>query len=159
MSGSARFARSLRGGFLAGATVAGCFFLTDLIRLDPLATPEALGHHVLGTWGAEAQFPGIAQVASIALYWGKLLLLTALHLLAFGAATVAVVAGMDRFEIPLNIVSGALVGLVGYTMVFYLGTSLVASGTAVGLPGLGSTLVANLLGGAVMGFYLQMGDW
>ncbi len=144
---------------MAGATVAAFFFLGDLLHLDPLATPEALGQQVLGSWGTQLDFPVVAQVAYVVTYGAKLSLLTVLHLLAFGATTAVAVVLVDRYHIPLNIVSGAVLGLVGYTAVFYLGTSIVSDAPVTGAPGLGGIAAANFLGGAIMGFYMQMGDW
>ena len=83
MSESSRITQGRRGGFLAAGTVAGFFFVSDLLHLTPLSTPAALGHAVLGPWAVAIDFPIVAQVANGALFGGKLLTLTGLHFMTF----------------------------------------------------------------------------
>ena len=156
MSDSSRIAQGMRGGFLAAATVASFFFVSDLIHLVPLATPAALGHTVLGPWALEIDFPIVAQVANGALYGGKILALTGLHFMIFGLLGIGAVAVFDRYRVPLNIVSGSAFGLVAYSAVFTVGMAMAGSDLVTGLPGIGSVAAANLLGGGVMGGYMQM---
>ena len=156
MSESSRITQGLRGGFLAAGTVAVFFFVSDLLHLTPLSTPAALGHAVLGPWGVAIDFPIVAQVANGALFGGKLLTLTGLHFMTFGLLGIGAVAVFDRYRVPLNIVSGSVFGLVAYSTIFAIAMAMVGSDVLTGLPGIGSVAVANLLGGAVMGGYMQM---
>ena len=159
MSSSSRLTRGMWGGLLAGTTVAAFYFVSDLLHLAPLSTPTALGHAFLGAWAVELDFPIIiSQVAIGVVYGAKLLTLIALHFLAFGLLTVGAVVLFDRYDLPLNIVSGAVFGLVGYTTVIGIGLAMVSDPVVAGLPGIGSAAVANLLGGGVMGLYMQIGD-
>ena len=158
MSSSSRLTRGLQGGLLAGATVAAFYFVGDLFHLAPLSTPTALGHAFLGPWAVELDFPIISQAANVVMYGARLLTVTALHFFAFGLLTVGAVWLFDRFDVPLNIVSGAVFGLVGYTTVIGIGLAMVSASVVAGLPGIGSAAVANLLGGGVMGLYMQIGD-
>jgi hypothetical protein len=148
----------MRGGFLAAATVAVFYFVADLLQLAPLATPAALGHALMGPWAVELDFPIVAQAANGALYGAKLFSLTAIHFLAFGVVTAVVVALCDRIALPVNVVSGAVLGLVGYTAAFGIGLALLSIPSAAGVPGVGSAALANLMGGGIMGFYMQMGE-
>lgn len=156
MTESSRITQGLRGGFLAAGTVAAFFFFSDLLHLAPLSTPVALGHAVLGPWAVEIDFPIVARIANGALFGGKLLTLTGLHFMTFGLLGIGAVAVFDRYRVPLNIVSGAAFGLVAYSTVFMVVTAMTSSGVLTGLPGVGSVAVANILGGGVMGGYLQM---
>jgi hypothetical protein len=156
VSDSSRVTQGMRGGFLAAGTVAGFFFVSDLLHLAPLATPTALGHAVLGPWAVAIDFPIVAQVANGALVGGKLLTLTGIHFLTFGLLGIGAVAVFDRYQVPLNIVSGSVFGLVAYSTMFAIGMAMAGSDVLTGLPGIGSVAAANLLGGGVMGGYMQM---
>jgi len=156
VSDSSRIAQGMRSGFLAGMTVAAFFFVSDLLHLAPLSTPATLGHAVLGPWAVAIDFPIVSQVANGALYGGKLLTLTGLHFMTFGLLGIGAVAVFDRYRVPLNIVSGSIFGVVAYSTTFAIGMAVVGGEVLTGLPGIGSVAVANLLGGGVMGMYMQM---
>jgi len=63
---------------------------------------------------------------------------------------------LDRYQVPLNIVSGSIFGVVAYSTTYAIGMAMVGGEVLTGLPGIGSVAVANLLGGGVMGGYMQM---
>ena len=51
--------------------------------------------------------------------------------------------------------SGSIFGVVAYSTTFAIGMAMVGGEVFTGLPGIGSVAVANLLGGGVMGGYMQ----
>jgi len=149
----------------AGLAVAGYFFVVDLVRLAPLATPLALIRAFLGSGSIQATggpFRGavvfaasLGDVRSLTL----LAVFTLLHILVFTVLGLAAVATFRSAGWPLNLLTGALYGLTVCSAVFYIGLAL--AGTAavtVGIPGPASVLVANTLAGAAMGGGVQLMD-
>ncbi len=145
----------VQAGLLAGTVVAATFFVADLARLAPLATPTALSCSFLGSCDVVLS-PLVVESVTIISLGGRLVALTLLHLLVFSALGAGVVAVCHYSRVPLNVLTGALYGLVACSVVFYTAIWLSNATTVVALPSLGSILLVNLLAGAVMGGYFQL---
>jgi len=159
---SARVISGVQAGLLSGTSVAVVFFVSDLIRLDPLATPLALMRKFSLREGpqdggsASLNLAALSEVASWVSLGGGLLALTTLHLLVFVLLALAGVAFFDRYHLPLNVATGAVWGLVVYSLVFELSIAIVSSDLGVRAPGFWSVAGTNLLAGAIMGGYLRL---
>lgn len=143
--------------------MAGFFFVGDLIRLAPLSTPAALMWKLSlrelpqDGGGSNLGLAAASDVASWASLGGGLAALTILHLLTFALLAVAAVACFERLHVPMHAATGAVWGLVVYSLVFELGMVAVHPNLVADVPGFWSVAGANLLAGAVMGGYLQLG--
>lgn len=128
-------------GFSAGAVLMVLFLVFDLVRGEPLATPNFLSSAVLGQVVAEA-----APV--------RLVLYTIAHLAVFVVLGVVAVAIFDLVGVPMNLLVGAAYGLFGCSLVFY--TALVASGARIlEAPSWPAVFFGNLVAGVVMVEYLR----
>ena len=145
----------IQAGLLAGATVVGFFFLFDLVRLQPLATPIALSARVLGPSTLAIDAPVISQLVSVTVFAANILALTLLHFLAFTILGVGAAFGCEGCRVPLNVVTGALYGLTVGTLCFFGCMAAFGSQLLTGSPALLSVAVANLCAGAIMGGYWQ----
>jgi hypothetical protein len=145
----------IQGGLLAGAFIALFFFLSDLVRLQPLSTPLALGGHLFGPNFPNLDMPVVSQVVAITVFAGNVLTLTILHFLAFSLLGIGAVRWCAVCGIRGNIVAGALYGFLVGSIVFY--TCLAVGGDYVlaNLPGPWSVAFANVMAGAVMGGFVQ----
>ncbi len=146
----------VQAGLLAGTVVAATFFVADLARLAPLATPTALSCSFLGPCKMSFDTPFVVESVTVISLGGRLAALTLLHLLVFSALGVGVVALCHYSRVPLNALTGALYGLVACSVVFYTAIWFSNAATVIALPSLGSILLVNLLAGAVMGGYFQL---
>ncbi len=145
----------VQAGLLAGTVVAATFFVADLARLAPLATPTALSCSFLGSCDVVLS-PLVVESVTIISLGVRLAVLTLLHLLVFSALGAGVVALCHYSRVPLNALTGALYGLVACSLVFYTAIWLSNAATVIELPSLWSILLVNLLAGAVMGGYFQL---
>lgn len=146
----------IQAGMLAGSAVVILFFLLDLLRLQPLATPNALIDSVLIPGGILLDTPVLSRVVSLVMFAGNLLTLTILHFLAFSCLGLGAVWGCEECGVKLNILSGALFGITVGSLLFYGSLSLGGSHVLANLPGPGMVLLANMTAGAVMGGFVQM---
>ena len=146
----------VQAGLLAGTVVAAIFFVADLALLTPLATPVALSCTFLGPCEVSFATPFVVESVTIISLGSRLAALTLLHLLVFSALGVGVVALCHYSRVPLNVLTGALYGLVACSVVFYTAVWFSNATTVIVLPSLGSILLVNLLAGAVMGGYFQL---
>lgn len=153
---------AVQAGLLSGTFVAAFFFVGDLIHLAPLSTPLALMRKL-----SLEEIPPDRQSTTLDLadmyelvlrvsQGGGLLALTILHLLAFALLAVAAIAFFERYHLPLNAATGAVWGLVVFSLVFELSMAIVSPALVVGVPGFWSIAGANLLAGTIMGGYLQL---
>ncbi len=71
----------VQAGLLAGTVVASTFFVADLVRLAPLATPVALSCSFLGPCEMSFDTPFVVESVTIISLGGRLAALTLLHLL------------------------------------------------------------------------------
>jgi len=146
----------VQAGLLAGTVVAAIFFVADLARLAPLATPVALSCSFLLSCEMSFDTPFVVESVTIISLGGRLAALTLLHLLVFAALGAGAVVVSQACRVPMNALTGALYGLVACTVVFYTAFWLSNATTVIALPSLGSILLVNLLAGAVMGGYFQL---
>ena len=146
----------VQAGLLAGTVVAATFFVADLARLAPLATPMALNSAFLGPSGMLFNDPVLLKSAAIVTFGVRLVVVTLMHLLVFLALGAGAAALCHACRVPLNALTGALYGLVICSLVFCTAIWLTNAATVVELPSLGSILLVNLLAGAIMGGYFQL---
>jgi hypothetical protein len=146
----------IQGGLMAGAAVLILFFLFDLARLQPLATPFSLSAQLLGPNGLSLDMPVISQVLAIVIFAGNLLSLTVLHFLAFSLLGVGAIWGCENCRFPLNIATGALLGITAGTGAYYACMALFGDHVLAGSPGVPSVLAANLVAGALLGGFYQV---
>jgi hypothetical protein len=154
----------VQAGLLSGTFVAMFFFVGDLIHLAPLSTPSALMQKLSlqeipqDGGSTSLDLAAMSEVASRLSLGGGLLALTTLHLLAFALLAVAAVAFFEWYQLPLNAATGAVWGLVVYSLVFELSMATASPDLVVGVPGFWSVAGVNLLAGAIMGGYVQFKD-
>jgi len=152
----------VRAGLLTGTFVAMCYFVGDLVHLAPLSTPLALMQKLSlqripqDGGSTSLDLAAMSEAASLLSVGGGLLALTALHLLAFVLLAVAAVAFFEWCQLPLNAATGAVWGLVVYSLVFELTMAIASPDLVLGVPTLWSVAGVNLLAGAIMGGYLQL---
>lgn len=152
----------VQAGLLSGTFVAMFFFVGDLIQLAPLSTPLALMQELslqeIPQDGRTAalDLAAMLEFASWLSLGAGLLALTTLHLLAFALLAVAAVAFFDLYPLPLNAATGAVWGLVVYSLVFELSMAIASPGLVAGRPGFWSIAGVNLLAGVIMGGYVQL---
>jgi hypothetical protein len=145
----------VQAGLLAGATVVGFFFLFDLARLQPLATPLALSARLWGPGTMVVEAPVISQLVSGVVFAGNLLAFTLLHFLVFALLGVAAAFGCEGCRLPLNVGTGALYVLTAGTLCFFVCMAAFGNQLLVSGPGFVSVAMANLCAGAVLGGYWQ----
>jgi len=155
MDRQTRARMGVQAGLFAGAVVATTFFFLDLAQPTMLATPTALGCSFLGPCRMSFDNPLVIESVTVISLAGRLTALTLLHLLVFSALGVGVVALCHYCRVSLNVLTGALYGLVACSLVFYTATWLTNAANLVVLPSVSSVLLVNLLAGAVMGGYFQ----
>ncbi|MGD2123284.1 MAG: hypothetical protein PVJ76_16140 [Gemmatimonadota bacterium] len=145
----------VQGGLMAGAAVLVFFFLFDLARLEPLATPFSLSARLLGPSGPTVDMPVISQILAIAIFAGNLLSLTVLHFLAFSLLGVGAIWGCENCRFPLNFATGALLGVTVGTGAYYACMATFGDRVLAGSPGVPGVLAANLVAGALLGGFYQ----
>lgn len=143
MSAYTRAMHGAEAGAIAALALEGAFFLLDAVRLTPLATPVALSGAVPGPGGFPVDLTSISGVLAILWSTYQILLLTAVHLLAFGA--VGVLAGLlfDWSE-PTDAGQIAVVTVL-CTLAFYGTVALSGSVVALASVGWGVVVTMNLL--------------
>lgn len=146
----------IKAGLLAGGFVAATFFVADLARLAPLATPVALSGGLLGSVASTLDSPIVLSGLAIVSFGGHLMGITLIHFIAFATLGAAAAMLFHSLRVPLNVLSGALYGLFAFSLVFYAATGLTDAARVVDLPSAESVLVVNLVAGAIMGTYFQL---
>jgi len=151
----------VRAGLLSGTFVAIFFFVGDLIHLAPLSTPLALMQklslqEIPRGGSASLDQAALSEAASLLSSSGGLVALTALHLLVFALLGVAAIAFFEWCQLPLNAGTGAVWGLVVYSLVFELSMAIASPDVVQGVPSLWSVAGVNLLAGAVLGGYVRL---
>ena len=146
----------IQGGLMAGAAVLVLFFLFDLARLQPLATPFSLSTQLMGPSGPILDMPVISQVLGLAVFAGNLLSLTILHFLAFSLLGVGAIWGCENCRIPLNIATGAMLGVTVGTGAYYACMAMFGDHVLTGSPGVPGVLAANLVAGGLLGSFYQL---
>lgn len=144
LKGYPLFARGLVTGVIGAGVVALWFFVLDVAAGQPLRTPAALGSALLvGASNVEASRMSLGIVAAY----------TAVHLAAFmvaGTLFVAIAEQVERAPALLLLAGMALIVVEsGVVAALALGAQWV-----LGMVGVWSVLVANVLAVAAMGWYV-----
>jgi len=146
----------IQGGFLAGAAVLVLFFLFDLARLQPLATPFSISAQLMGPTGPILDMPVVSQVLAVVVFAGNLLSLTILHFLAFSLLGVGAIWGCESCRLSLNLATGALLGVTAGSGAYYACMAVFGDHVLAGSPGIPGVLAANLVAGAILGGFYQL---
>jgi len=141
-------------GAIAAATLELSFFVLDLVRLEPLATPVVLSGILPGPGGVVVDLTSLSGL--IDLLWGgyQLTLLTAVHFVTFGLVGAAVSLLFDWRQ-PFE--AKRLLALATLCSAAFFGTVAV-SGSLVALDtvGLLPILATNVLAAAALGGSLRL---
>jgi len=155
MNGLRYAGRSLEAGLLAGVAVAAFFFVTDLARITPLSTPNALAAAVLPQIENGSDFVAIASTFAAVQYGGRLFAFSLLHLAVFSVLGLGFGLGARRLGVRTGLLTGAAYGVVVCSLVFLAGALLARGPVLTAVPSLGSVAAANALAGLVMGGFLR----
>jgi len=150
-----RIRLGIQAGLLAGVSVVALFFLLDLGRLQPLATPIALSARLLGPANPALDLPVVSHILSLTAFAGNVVTLTLLHFLAFGALGVLAVWSCEKLGLPLNLWTGAVFGLSVGTLVFFGCMALCGSYVLDAPLGVKAVAGANLVAGMVLGGFVD----
>lgn len=137
-------------GVYAGAALIALFFILDLLRLQPLGTPVFLSRAILGPQ-VEAS-PGLLatlKLGAIILLVRNIATYTMLHLAVFAGLGIGAAFLFEWLEVPKNVVTGALYGLVVGSSVFYTGLRIMA-GDLLAAPDWRLVLLGNGVAGVIM---------
>jgi hypothetical protein len=128
-------------GFLAGAVLIVLYFLFDLVRGEPLATPTFLAANLLGQ--------GALEISSV-----HIALFTVVHFVAFMMLGVLASVVTESTLSPRTLLVGTAYGLFAYSLLFY--AALVISGASiVDAPAWPVVFFGNVVAGAAMMAYLR----
>jgi len=145
----------MQAGLVAGITVAAAFFIFDIARGEPLATPLSLSRALLESdLGAERS--GILHTVAGYSAGGRLAVFTALHMAVFTVFGMFAAGLSNLFHVPWNARTGAgaglLVGLAAWLIASRAGPVwMVAAHLTPEI-----ILGAGLLGGGTLGWYLRV---
>lgn len=158
MNSTSRVKTGLTSGLIAGAALAGLFLILDLGRLAPLATPVNLSASFLGPGRFSIDTPVFSELVAIVVFVANLLVFTLLHFLAFAALGVGSCLTCEKCGVPLNVVTGAIYGLLVCSLVFYLSLLVGVHGAhaITGVPGPLTVLTASAFAGAIIGGCAQV---
>ena len=152
-----KFRRAVRGaqaGAFAAAGVALAFFVLDLIRLQPLATPGFLSGAVLAPAGLQWDFTGMSDLIAGLETAYMITTFTLLHFLTF-----ALVGGLASvyFDWKHKIGLMPLLAVAALCTVAFSAT-VVGSGSVVALESLGpiTVVVTNVFAAILLVGYLRL---
>ncbi len=137
-------------GVYAGTALIALFFVIDLLRLQPLATPAFLSSAMLGQ-PVEAS-PGLLaalKVADIILLARNITTFTMLHFGVFASLGIGAAFLFECLEVPKNVGTGALYGMLVGSTVFYGGLAILA-GDLLAAPDWRLLLFGNGVAGVIM---------
>ena len=147
-----RVAHGAEAGALSALSVELSFFVLDLVRLEPLATPAVLSGASLGPGGLAYDLGSLSGVLGALWAAYQVLTLTFTHLLAFALAGVACSLFFDwsRPGSPTRILFVALLCTAAFFGTVAVSSSMVAidsvgTGWVVGLSVLGAVVMAAAL--------------
>ena len=154
MSLKARVARGAEAGAVTAAAVEVSFFVLDLVRLRPLATPAALSGAGVSPAGLSLDLTDVAGAMEALWVTYQLSLLTLAHFAAFAVAGVITslafdwraAGGLERYGIVAAICSLALLATVSFS----------SSVGALGAIGAGMILGMMLIAPAILGAILRV---
>jgi len=139
----------VKGGLIAGVLLAVAFFLYDLLRFEPLATPTAMADLLAaGGEGTSALFERTSTMA-------RVLWFTVVHLAVFGAVGLGAAWFFRMTGYRKSIWLGAIYGLVICSAAFEGGLRLTGT-TMSAVPRWPAILISNLIAGAVIVFYMRL---
>lgn len=146
-----RVAAGVEAGLMAAAGVVLLFFFQDAVRLEPLATPEALATGLFGPGGYQYDTGLLASAAGAVGMGARLLSYTLLHFLAFAVVGVVAAFALVGTSWLGSLVGGALFGGTVCTAVFYASHWVMDAPVHLEAVGLPSVLVANVVAGVILG--------
>jgi hypothetical protein len=146
----------VQAGIMAGMAVAMFFFVVDLVRSAPLATPLLLAHTVLERAGLVLEKGGVLETLAGSSAGGHLLVFTAIHLALFSAVGVLAAGMANLFHVRWNAKTGAAAGLV-VGVLAWLGATTTAPALLAGGHLTRELVVgAAVVGGTVLGWHLRL---
>ena len=156
MSIYGRAVRGAEAGAIAALGVALSFFVLDLIRFQPLATPGALSGAVLGPAGFEWDFTSLSGLVAGLSTAYRIAIFTVQHFLAF--ALVGVLASLLFDWKHRAALKSLLAVAVLCTAAF--STTVATSGSVVALESMGPVAVVavNLFAAILLVGYLRLAD-
>lgn len=148
MSVYRRVVRGAEAGAIAAATVEISFFMLDLVRLEPLATPGVLSGASLGPGGEALDLGSISGV--LAGLWGayQILTLTFTHFVMFAIVGMAASLLFD-WSRPGRLLRFGFVAIL-CTLAFFATVGISSSIVALDSVGAGWVAGMNLLGAAAL---------
>ena len=143
-----RVVHGAEAGALSALSVEASFFVLDLVRLEPLATPAALSGASLGPGGCAVELGSLSGVIGALWATYQVLTLTFTHLLAFAVAGVlcSLLFDWSRPGRPARILFAALL----CTAAFFATVAVSGSTVAIDTVGTGWILGMSALGAVVM---------
>jgi hypothetical protein len=154
MGAYARAVRGAEAGVIAAAALEVSFFVLDLIRLHPLATPVVLSGALPGPGGVMVDLTNASGIAAGMWATYQVVVLTLIHFVTFGFVGV-VVSLMFDWRQPFE--AGRVMLLAGLCTVAFF-TTVALSGSVVGIGAVGwpAVLATNLLAAVVLGGSLRL---
>lgn len=146
-----RIAVGAEAGALSGASVVLLFFLQDAVRLDPLATPQALSMGLFGVDAIRYDAGIVSQVAAWSITGVGLLAYTVLHFLAFAGVGIVGSFLLRAGSWWSSLAGGAVFGATFCTAVFYGSRWVMTTPVQLASVGFPSVLLANVVAGVVLG--------
>jgi len=154
MGAYARAVRGAEAGVIAAAALELSFFVLDLVRLHPLATPVVLSGALPGPGGVMVDLSSASGIAAGLWATYQVVVLTLIHFLTFGVVGV-VVSLMFDWRQPFE--AGRVMILAGLcTAAFFATVALSGSVVAIGTVGWPAVLATNLLAAVVLGGSLRL---
>ena len=138
----------VQGGLIAGVLLAAAFFLYDLLRFEPLATPTFLADLLAA--GGERTSALFERTYTMA----RVLWFTVVHLIVFGAVGYGAAWFFRLSDYRKSIWMGALYGLVICSAVFEGGLRLTGT-TIAAVPRWPAILIGNAIAGVVIVLYMR----
>ena len=151
-----RAVRGAQAGAIAAGGIALSFFVLDLIRLQPLATPGALSGAVLGPAGFELNLTSMSGLLAVLSTAYRIATFTVLHFLAF--ALVGVLVSLLFDWKPLAGLMRLLVVAALCTGVFYGIAAVSSSVVALESVGVGAVVAVNCFAAILLVGYLHVAN-
>lgn len=151
-----RAVRGAKAGAIAAGAIALSFFVLDLIRLQPLATPGALSGAVFGPTGFELDLTSLSGLVAGLSTAYRIATFTALHFLAF--ALVGVLTSLLFDWKPLAGLKRLLAVAALCTAVFYGAAAVSSSFLTLESVGPRTVVAVNLFAAILIVGYLHLAN-